>query len=119
MVVKKCPVCGKEFTVTNIDKKYCSYDCAYKIQSRKYRIRSKIDSISKQYDFTVKNKDKITNAKLIMFKDGDVHRCPCDASNPNRYCGSLLCLHDIIHNSHCHCQLFHAKKTLQDYEKGL
>lgn len=114
----KCKYCGKEFEKRDVQQ-YCCYDCARDYNDKAISIRSKIKKIANKYDFELKNMDKIVNAKMMLFKFDDLTSCPCDAQNPNRFCGSALCIHDTIHKGHCHCNLMHAKKTLQDYENGL
>lgn len=114
----KCKWCGKEFEKRDTQV-YCSYDCARDYNDKVVSIKSKIKNIAKKYDFEINNMDKIVNAKMMLFKHDDMKRCPCSSTNPNKYCGSALCIHDTIHKGHCHCNLFHAKKTLQDYENGL
>lgn len=49
-------------------------------------------------------------AKIRAFGDGNIHRCPCDADNPDRYCGSARCIADVVYKGHCHCNLFHSTK---------
>lgn len=53
----------------------------------------------------MKNFDKIVRAKKMMFSD-DLTRCPCDGNNPDRYCGSRLCMQNIEEDGHCHCNMF-------------
>ena len=115
----KCKMCGKEFTRISGKQMFCHWKCQKKYQAQERFIKERIEKIANKRDFEVKNKDKIIRAKLMLFKNDDVTRCPCDASNPNRYCGSALCIADTIYKGHCHCSLFFAKKTLQDYENGL
>ena len=114
----KCKWCGKEFEKRDTQKFCCGY-CALTYNQIIQNTKSKIKTIAKKYDFEIKNMDKIVNAKMMLFKNDNTMRCPCDSQNPNRYCGSALCIHDTIHNGHCHCNLMHAKKTLQEYENGL
>lgn len=114
----KCKWCGKEFEKRDTQV-YCSYDCARDYNDKVVSIKSKIKNIAKKYDFEIKNMDKIVNAKMMLFKHDDLKSCPCDSQNPNRFCGSALCIHDTIHKGYCCCNMFHAKKTLQDYENGL
>ena len=104
----KCKWCGQEFNSIN-RQLYCSYRCYWEINSKRSIIRSFIKRIAKKFNLDVKNKNKIINAKILLFGKGDVKRCPCDAQNPERYCGSLRCLADIQNNGHCHCNLFHLK----------
>ena len=104
----KCSWCGKE--VANGREKYCSADCAYMSRHTKYKIKSSIQRTAKKYDFELKNLEQITNAKMRFFKDKGYKRCPCDADNHERYCGSPLCLHDVVEYGHCHCNLFWKKK---------
>ncbi len=116
--MKKCLKCGKEFEPASVYQKYCSEDCRTYVERRRNLTRATIDRIARKYGFDLQNENKIINAKMIIFKDGDTKFCPCDSANPNRYCGSALCLHDILHNGYCHCNLFHSRKTLEDYKNG-
>lgn len=117
--VLKCKMCGKEFTKQYSRQSFCCWKCQKKYQAQQNLVKRRIYRIAKKYNFEIKNEEKILRAKMMIFGDGDITRCPCDATNPNRFCGSALCIHDTIHNNHCHCNLMHAKKTLQDYENGL
>lgn len=65
-----------------------------------------IDHVALKNKFNVKNADKIINAKMRFFAGGDLKRCPCDANNPLRYCGSEQCIADVKKDGHCHCNLF-------------
>lgn len=105
----KCKWCGKEITRTDRIK-FCSPECGRKANAETTHLSNKINTIAKKYNLEVKNKDKIIRAKMMLFAGGDLKRCPCDAQNPNRYCGSLQCLADIWNDGHCHCNLFHLKK---------
>lgn len=73
-------------------------------------MKEKINSITKRFDFEARNIDKIMKAKIMIFKNGNIHRCPCDAGNPDRYCGSARCIADVVYKGHCHCSLFWSKK---------
>lgn len=116
--MKKCFYCGREFVTNKSNQIYCSEHCRLKRQYKKNSIGILIDRIAKKHQFDLQNKTKIIRAKMMLFKDGDAKFCPCDSSNPNRYCGSDLCIHDVLQHSHCHCNLYHAKKTLEQYESG-
>lgn len=114
----KCKMCGKEFEKRDTQK-FCCGDCALAYNQKFQNTKARIKSIAKKHDFELNNVDKILNAKMMLFKDSNTLRCPCDAQNQNRYCGSALCIHDTVAKGHCHCNMFFAKKTLQDYENGL
>ena len=101
-----CPWCKKKFIRETDARHYCSKECAYEYNKVKNKIRGKIKNIARIYGFDLKNVDKIVKAKIMLFKDGNVHRCPCDADNPSRFCGSAVCLHDVKVNRHCECRLF-------------
>lgn len=107
-VKKRCAWCGKEFYDFDITQ-CCCQDHRYLLNTTKTKIKSKIRNVAKRFDFDVQNLDKIVNAKIRFFKDGDYTRCPCDADNPERYCGSALCISDVVTKGHCHCHLFHKK----------
>ena len=111
---KRCKWCGKEFIPFNKYQKFCSEDCCYIAGLQKHKIDYKIKNVAKLYNFDIKNKDKILNAKLLIFKDGNIHRCPCDADNPNRFCGSAQCIADVVYKGHCHCSLFWLKNKSDD-----
>lgn len=105
----KCKYCGKE--IKRPDRlNYCSLDCYRKANNARYRISTKIDKIARDFDFEIKNKDKIIKAKQMIFKNADLSCCPCDANNPDRFCGSARCIADVVYKGHCHCNLFHYKK---------
>lgn len=55
---------------------------------------------------TTKNVDKIARAKNMMFGEEEWKRCPCDGQNPDRYCGSTLCMNDIKEKGICHCNCY-------------
>ena len=107
----KCKQCGKEFEPKQGNQKFCSEDCRVKVNVAQIKMTAKIKAIAKKFDFDLKNKDKIIRAKMMLFNANDVHRCPCDADNPKRFCGSALCIHDVVHYGHCHCNLFHLKDS--------
>lgn len=110
-------MCGNEITRTDRTS-YCSVECYTKATNLLNRIKATMKKIAKKYDFDIENKDKIAKAKFLLFKNDDMKRCPCDANNPDRFCGSALCIHDVIQHGHCHCNLFHyKKKPLANKEK--
>lgn len=106
----KCKNCGKEFEKKGENQVYCTPYCYMKANEKRYKIKNKISRIAKNFDFEVRNRDKIINAKMIMFSADDIYRCPCDADNPDRYCGSARCITDVVYKGHCHCNLFHSTK---------
>lgn len=108
-MLKRCKWCGKEFETTRNNKIYCDEKCVLNHKRQLRKIKSKIQTVAKRNGFDVKNADKIIRAKLMIFKEGDVSRCPCDAQNPERYCGSYQCKKDTLTNGHCHCNLFHKR----------
>jgi 1-aminocyclopropane-1-carboxylate deaminase/D-cysteine desulfhydrase-like pyridoxal-dependent ACC family enzyme len=109
-MVRKCKWCGKEFEPNAENQVFCGIDCSSAHNYQRAKISNKIKSIAKKFDFEVKNESKIINAKLMIFRNGNVYRCPCDAQNPKRYCGSAQCIADTVYNGHCHCNLFHKKE---------
>jgi hypothetical protein len=109
-MTRRCRFCGKEFEQKTHNQVFCGVDCSIKNNETRAKIRSKIKSVAKEFDFEIKNQNKIINAKLMIFKSGNIYRCPCDASNPKRYCGSAQCIADTVYNGHCHCNLFHKKE---------
>lgn len=109
----KCKMCGKEITRTDRPC-YCSIECSERRNNIYVNIKSLIKRIRKKYNFDVQNEEKIINAKILLFKDSDVKKCPCDADNPERYCGSALCIHDVVEFGHCRCNLFHKKILAKD-----
>lgn len=111
-----CKWCKKKYEQADRPE-YCCSDCRYSAQIAMRTLKNKIKNIAKKHDFELKNFDKIVNAKLMCFggKNADeMMRCPCDSSNPNRYCGSAQCIADVVYKGHCHCNLFHATK---EYER--
>ena len=106
----KCKYCGKEFDGRDA-KKYCSIDCYIEYNAKKNQTKASIKRMAKKYGFELKNLDKILNAKMLLFKNDNLKRCPCDSNNPKRFCGSALCIHDVVHYGHCHCNLFHLKDS--------
>lgn len=115
----KCKNCGKEFEKKTGLQMFCCEDCRRSYEKFSKAIRAKISKLASEHGFDVKNKEKIVRAKEMIFGRENLKFCPCDAKNPNRYCGSALCISDIVYKGKCHCSLFHAKKTLQEYENGL
>lgn len=109
-MLKRCKWCGKEFETNYPIQKYCSTGCYEEVCNQRIKAHAKIRYISKKFKFDVKNKQKIINAKVMIFKNGDIYRCPCDAQNPKRYCGSAQCIADTVYQGHCHCNLFHKKE---------
>lgn len=110
---RKCLCCGKEFTPRVKSQKYCNYKCHYVVIKKEQSIRCKIKSIAKVLKLDIKNLDKIINAKKLLFGGDDMARCPCDANNPERYCGSYKCMADIYNNGHCECRLFWLKNDVK------
>lgn len=102
--MKRCKNCGKELPDDSMT--YCCRDCGYAYNSEVYKIKSRIQTIARKYNFRLENEDKIINAKIRFFNGDDTNRCPCDGNNPERFCGSALCIHDVVADGHCHCRLF-------------
>ena len=104
----KCKMCGKEITRTDRGV-FCSQACAYDYKSIRCNLKRSLQRIAKKYGFEIENLDKIVNAKMLMFgryrQDGK--KCPCDANNAERFCGSPRCIADIVNDGHCHCGLYH------------
>jgi predicted nucleic acid-binding Zn ribbon protein len=117
--VLKCKMCGKEFVKEHAGQKFCHWRCQKQYQKKQSLISRLIHRVAKKYNFEIKNEDKIVRAKMLLFRNDDMKRCPCASGNPNKYCGSALCIAETIYKGHCCCNMFHAKKTLQDYENGL
>lgn len=115
----KCKWCGKDFIRKRHDQKFCSRDCTYFYSNIKGNLASYIKTISRKYDFRLENLDKIINAKIMMFAKDNPKRCPCDANNPDRFCGSARCIADTVYHGHCCCRLFWSKKEplLEEKEK--
>lgn len=108
-IKKKCLLCGKEFIAYDDRERCCPGDCKAIYNRQRKKILQKIAGIEKKYDFQTKNVIPIVMAKIRAFGDGNIHRCPCDADNPDRYCGSAQCIADVVYQGHCHCNLFHKK----------
>lgn len=100
----KCKWCGKE--IAN-NRKYCSLDCKTKDFNNTRKTKEMILRLAQKGGYKLENFDKIVRAKVMLFKDGDTRRCPCDAQDSERFCGSAKCQNDIILQGHCHCNLFH------------
>lgn len=115
----KCKHCGKEFVKKSSRQLFCCFKCHYEYATKKRKLINRIKSIAKENNFELKNMDKIVRAKMMLFGKANPLLCPCSSNNPNRYCGSALCIADTIYKGHCHCSMMYAKKTLQDYENGL
>ena len=109
-MTRRCKLCGKEFEPNSYNHTYCDNKCTERYNDLRGKIKRKIKQIAKEFDFNVQNEKKIVNAKLMLFKHDNVFRCPCDAQNPKRYCGSAQCIADTVNNGHCHCNLFHKKE---------
>ena len=108
-MTKLCKMCGKEITRTDREV-FCSQECAYDYKSIRTNLVRSLNRLAKRYGFELNNVDKIVNAKMMLFGRyrKDVKRCPCDAENPKRFCGSALCIADTVKDGHCHCNLFKA-----------
>ena len=109
----KCRYCKKEFEPTERHKEFCSHQCRYDFYNKKTCLKRRINNLANKFNFEIKNFDKIVNAKMIMFADDNVMRCACDAQNPERFCGSALCISDVVVKGHCECNLFHKKYCSQ------
>ncbi|MBQ2176220.1 MAG: hypothetical protein II453_14555 [Alphaproteobacteria bacterium] len=110
----KCKWCGKEFNNTD-QRVYCSHECKYKHDTARGNLVKKLQKLAiKNHTPTSSNFTKIVNAKMMLFKGKDLMKCPCDADNPDRYCGSVLCAADIIKNGKCHCGLFLLTSSKKD-----
>ena len=107
--MKKCKWCGNDFEVRNYNQVFCCEKCKKESNILRAKIRSRIKTIARHFGFEIKNMNKIINAKMLIFKNDNPYRCPCDASNPDRYCGSAQCIADTVYQGHCHCNLFHKK----------
>lgn len=105
----KCKNCKKEI-VNPIRKNFCGQECSYNYQRQRDKLKSKIKTISKHYDFDVRNEEKIINAKMLLFSNDNILRCPCLSQDPDHYCGSARCIADTVYLGHCCCQLFWSKK---------
>lgn len=71
---------------------------------KKFIIKHKINKLAKNNGFNVsKYADKIIMLKL---RQKDWRDCPCDSSNPERFCCSQLCQSDVRAKGRCHCNLF-------------
>ena len=106
----KCVNCGKEFIRKQEKQKYCCYSCKQEMVYGEKNLYYRIENVAKNYNFELKNVDKIVRAKKMLFSGNDLHRCPCDAGNPDRFCGSARCIADVVYKGHCCCQLFWSKK---------
>lgn len=105
----KCKFCKKEFEPSERHISFCSHQCRYDYNKKKTCLIYRIKKLAKKFNFEIKNFDKIVNAKMMLFSDDDVMRCACDAQNKERYCGSALCISDVVVKGHCECNLFHKK----------
>ena len=107
---RKCLCCGKEFRPRVKNQRFCNYKCHYLVFGKEKSLRYKIKKIAEIFNLEIKNLEKIINAKKILFGGDDMSRCPCDANNPDRYCGSARCIADVVYQGHCCCSLFWSKK---------
>ena len=108
-MLKRCKWCGKEFEPNSENQIFCGVDCSGGYNYQRAKASRKIRQVAREFDFDIQNEKKNVNAKLMIFKSGNIYRCPCDASNPKRYCGSAQCIADTVYQGHCHCNLFHKK----------
>lgn len=77
------------------------------------------DTIAEANGFKVNKKtaEKIYNAKMRFFGEEGFMRCPCDAKNDKKFCGSETCVGDTFMNGHCCCNLFlYEKEDKKDEE---
>lgn len=117
---RKCKYCGKEFELSSWDNQiYCSKDCSYLYKLKYSALKNFLQKTAKEYDFELKNLEKIINAKMLMFGKGDLKRCPCLSQDPDHYCGSARYIADTVYLGHCCCRLFWSKKEpLLDEKKN-
>lgn len=108
----KCKWCGKEFEPVAKHHKYCCRECKTEEFNTTIKAKRHFYRIAIENNFVVdKSKiNKITAAKIMMFKK-DYLRCPCDAMDDFRYCGSPKCLGEITAKGECHCGLFKGKQN--------
>lgn len=108
----KCKWCGKEFEPKNKIHKYCCYHCRTEEFNTIITAKRNFRRIAKEneIELNLENLNKITNAKMIMFKKNYL-QCPCDASDKERYCGSKKCIEEVKTKGICHCGLFKEKKS--------
>lgn len=109
----KCIWCKNEFTPnpSRPTQRFCCPHCREQYHEAQLLIKRKVKTILlKHGDFHVEEEQlkKIIKAKIMIFGPHlkQIHKCPCDALNKYRYCGSDRCLQDIEEEGHCHCQLF-------------
>lgn len=57
-------------------------------------------------------------AKLKSRMD-DWRCCPCDKKNPDRFCGSELCISDVNRDSRCHCGCYFILNNTINNKSGL
>lgn len=108
--VKKCKNCGKEFMQKTSYQEFCCGDCSLKYHAQKIKLRSHIRRMAAKFGFELKNLEKIVNAKMRFFDNGERLRCPCASQDPDHYCGSPRCIADTVYKGHCCCKLFWSKK---------
>jgi hypothetical protein len=111
-MVRKCKWCGKEFEQNAENQIFCGVDCSGAYNYQRAKAQRKVKQVARDFDFDISEQNfrKIINAKLMIFKSGNIYRCPCDAQNPKRFCGSAQCIADTVNNGHCHCNLFFKKE---------
>ena len=110
--IMKCKWCGKEFESVS-GKQYCSWDCRRESDRKTNLFNKAIKRIADKHNFEIKNREKIINAKKMLFGGDNMLRCPCDAENPERFCGSARCISDVMEQGHCHCSLFWLKNDIK------
>lgn len=111
-VKRRCRWCGKLYTPKADHQKYCCGKCRSDQFNMTITAKRKIRRLAKlsQKELNLANFSKIIDAKILMFKDKYL-RCPCDAKDRMRYCGSKKCLKEIEEVGQCHCGLFKEKKS--------
>ncbi len=121
-----CKWCKKEFEPNprQPTQRFCNYTCKVNYHGAVSKIKAKVKTLLlKHGDYHVEEEKlkKIINAKILIFGGTkcSIHRCPCDANNLSRYCGSKLCEQDILYDGHCHCNLFwvHEKGEKKQWKK--
>ena len=78
-------MCGKEFVKEHAGQKFCHWKCQKQYQKKPKFDKQLIHRIAKKYNFEIKNEDKIIRAKMLLFRNDDMKRCPLSSTNPNKY----------------------------------
>lgn len=88
---KVCRYCGKDYTSTSRNKKYCSQECSDKAQKKNKAIKKKRARKRKEYDENREINQALASAYTLAHKVADLFMIPKE------------CSHDVFQNTSGEC----------------